>query len=209
MIKNWRKFNENSSTNVLTEDMLKDIIIFRQNTIASSKKLSDIWDKIDNNEIMKEMIIEYDDNIWDLGSMGMGLKYYAKLNNLSFETLKKIQNQEDIKEDLKNIWISIKKLMGDIPTFSEIEDFLIDMIDNDWSLEFEGEFKGNFSLKLSYMKVTTIEDHIKSYETMKHLIKVLTKPGTYVYLDDYTYRWPQMVGIEQMESVTKIIFVDK
>lgn len=209
MIKNWKKFNESSNTNVLTEDMLKDIIIFRQYNISSSKTISDVWKKIDDNKVLKEMSYKYDDDVYHSGETGMGREYYTKLNKLVSETLKEIQDQEDVKEDLKNIWISIKKIMGAIPTYSEIEDLLIDIIDDGWELDFEGSFSNDYYLKLSYMKITTIEDHIKSYETMKHLMKVLTRTGTHVYLDDYTYRWPQMAGIEQMESVTKIVLVNK
>jgi hypothetical protein len=209
MIKDWKKFNESSNTNVLTEDMLKDIIIFRQYTLSSSKRISDIWKKIDSNEVTKEMMIKYDDDMWSYAETGMGSEYFTNLNKLSSETFKQIKEQEDIKKDLKTIWLSIKEFMGGIPTFSEIEDYLVDIIDDGWELDFEGSISSDFYLKLSYMKITTIEEHIKSYETMKSIIKGLTRPGTHVYLDDYTYRWPQMAGIEQMESVTKIILTNK
>jgi hypothetical protein len=205
MIKNWNKFNENTSDSTLTHEMIKDIILFRNFSTIASVEFKNLYKLITSNDVLLKLCDEYDDISWSEGQTGLTSGYLSKLYKIVSKSLSDIENDEESKKSIKDIWLKIKNLFGKVPLFSEIEELSINIIDNGYALYFESNFiSGTGRIKISYFKITNIEDHIETYEDIKTIMLRLKKSGVNVSLESFSYEWPQTVDPDEMESKIEI-----
>jgi hypothetical protein len=199
MIKTWRKFNESNSFE-LTNEMILDIIIFAQFSIQLSTEISKIINVIKNNDILMDLLEEWESTWFENEENFITNKLISDFNRHISEVMNQIKNDNDVKSQLKQIWMNIKKLLGKIPTFSEIIDMSVDILDSKYKLDFELRTV----LEITYFKECNISEHISSYKDIETLMSRLGSKGINVYLYSFNYDWPETVNQDNLESRIKI-----
>lgn len=199
MIKTWTKFNESNSFE-LTNEMILDIIIFAQFSIQLSTDISKIMNVIKNNNILINLLEEWELTWFENRENFITNKLISNFDRHISEVMNQIKDDNDEKNKLKEIWMNIKKLLGKIPTFSEIIDMSVDMLDSKYKMDFELRTV----LEITYFKECDISEHISSYKDMETLISRLRSKGINVYLDSFNYDWPGTVDPDSQESRIKM-----
>lgn len=184
-IKSWYKFNESSSQD-LTEDMILNIIYFRNcsidNGYGESSNINKSIDSLIDIYLSDKLDFESEDltfaNRKDYYKVQ---KYIHQIYKITLEDLK-------FKKLFISIYQDIKKIMGKI-LFTDYEDILLEFIDDGFDIDFC--FKPGHHMKIDIKKVSQIDEHIsclqKATLAVKRITKVFNLPENVAYISTATY----------------------
>lgn len=162
MINNWIKFNENKSEKV-TVDMLKDIN-FAWNSSVGGSKILDICQTIQKKalELSIDSSVFFNHEDWES---------VEELNDCLQQSVDFIETQEEFKKTIISVYERLEeKLLNKVPTSREIEEVCVDIIDEDWHIEYAID---NIEMTITFQKEVTLENFsraISKFERVKKRI---------------------------------------
>lgn len=183
IVKSWYKYNESSQE--LTEDMILNIVYFRNYSIFSDSGVVSIHKDFDS------IIDVYLDSELEFGSDWMTFinkEEYKNVQGYINQIYQLSLKDPKLNSMLISLYEKVKVIMGKI-LFTDYEDLLLEFIDDGYDLEFV--FRPGDCMKIEIKKTSNIEEHINCLQrvisTTKRMVKVFNIPENIVYISSSTF----------------------
>lgn len=183
MIKSWHKYNESSQE--LTEDMILNLIYFRNCSVFSDKSVESINKDIDSLiDIYLETELEFESEEMSF----INKEEYKIVMGYIHQIYQLASKDPKLKTMLMSLYERVKKSMGKI-LFTDYEDLFLEYMDDDYELSFV--FKPSDCMKIELKKLTHVEEHInclqRANSTIKRLCKVFSIPESIVFISSASF----------------------